>query len=90
MCVAYGTNSPSYYGRFMVTKRTAPTLTLYKGANAGTNGQWSYYSTATSWATMTTGTTVIRDSEFAIDFAATMTANASYILDGQWTASAEL
>jgi hypothetical protein len=90
VCVSYGSNSPSYYGRFMVTKRTTPTLTLYKGANTGTNGQWSYYSVATNWSTMTTGSTTIKDAEFAIDFGATMTANAAYIFDGQWTASAEL
>ena len=88
--VAYSAADIGYYSTFKVQKRTNPTLVLYKGANTGTNGQWSYYSGA-AWVAMTSGSTSIKESHFRIDFSASgRTFGQALLLDGNFTASAEL
>jgi hypothetical protein len=88
--VAFTTTDIGYYGIFKVEKRANPTMVFYKGSNAGTNGQWSYYNGAI-WVTMTTGAPVVREYDFSVDFTVTgRTFGQALILDGNWVASIEL
>ena len=74
---------------YPVTMRSgSPSITIYRTTSIATNGRWAYYTT--SWQTATIGSGQINDNSFSIELGGTFTLNGSYILDGEWTASAEL
>ena len=95
-----GTDFSAYYsggGRtrrfdFKVTKRTAPTITVYGGAPSGGTGVFGYYDFSTWRAFTTTTPESISDSAFRCECtrASSFTNGLTYLLDGNWTASAEL
>jgi hypothetical protein len=88
--VAFGSTSAAYQQQYRVSKRTAPSMTLYKGLNGGTNGRWGYYDSST-WVASTGATITNSENEFRIDFTVSgRTFGQALILDGNWTASAEL
>jgi hypothetical protein len=88
--VAFGSTSVGYQQEYKVSKRTAPSMTLYKGLNGGTNGRWGYYDNST-WVASTGATITNSENEFRIDFVVSgRTFGQALILDGNWTASAEL
>jgi hypothetical protein len=88
--VAFGSTSVGYQQEYKVSKRTAPSMTLYKGLNGGTNGRWGYYDSST-WVASTGATITNSENEFRIDFTVSgRTFGQALILDGNWTASAEL
>ena len=87
--VAYSASDMGYQEIFKVSKRSSPTMTIYKDSNAGTNGQWSYFNGA--WTTMTTGGTRITTENYRFDFGVSGRSNGQgYIGAGNWTADAEL
>lgn len=90
--VAFATNSlRSISINYRVEKRATPTVTLYNPSGLGTSGNWVYYNG--SWATFTTGsieTSFSGTNTFNVRSAATGTTGQTYIVDGGWTASAEL
>jgi hypothetical protein len=88
--VAFSATSIGYNGMFKVPKRTAPSMTLYKGLNGGTNGRWGYYDNS-SWVGTTGASINVSETEFRIDLTVSgRTFGQALILEGNWTASAEL
>ena len=77
---------------YKVTKRADATITFFKGTTAASNNQWSYYDYS-NWQSFTeTGTGASKPHGFYMYGikSASFTNGASYLLDGNWTASAEL
>jgi len=87
--IAYSASDMAYQEIFKISKRSSPTMTIYKDSNAGTNGQWSYFNGA--WTTMTTGGTRITTENYRFDFGVSGRSNGQgYLGAGNWTADAEL
>ena len=89
-----GQTQPIY---FKVSKRVAPTLTQYSSNNVGspTAGQWQYYVSGSGWINPPGGATTSLAQRGYDAFNATLsgvslTAGYSYLMAGNWTASAEL
>ena len=82
---------------FQVEMRGAPTVVLYKGATGATNGQWATYGAGggwisfNSWALNTGSTYAGKGFTFSgSKSSAVFTVGQSWLVDGNWTASAEL
>jgi len=76
--------------KFAVTKRATPTVTTYKGGDAGTNGQWSWYN-GSSWVTFGASNISASSTQFYNELAPSgRSFGQALIVDGNWTASAEL
>jgi len=76
--------------RFAVTKRAAPTITLYNSSATATSGAWGLYN-GSNWVSVTT--TVINAQTDAAEIQASslsVTANYVYLINGLWAASSEL
>ena len=86
------------YIAFKVTKRAAPTFVGYRGNTvAGTDSQWNFYNAVGAWTNGgTTSPNVINTIGIAVQTndpgggGITIPANGSTIVDGNWTADAEL
>jgi hypothetical protein len=88
--VAYTSTDLGYQEQFKVSKRANPTVVIFRGANIFTDDTWSYFN-STTWVAMTTPSASARENEFRLDFVVSgRTLGQAYILDGNWTASAEL
>jgi hypothetical protein len=77
---------------YRIEKRASPTVTLYRPATTATANTWGYY-IASAWSAMTTGSIETSGSStntFNVRSAATAVSGSSYMVDGSWTASAEL
>ena len=89
---AYNTsNGYSPWIPFPVGMRAIPTITFYRGSPAGTNGVWQYYTG--SWTSFTANTVASSATTgFAADVAKTssFTTASSYVVTGNYSASAEL
>jgi hypothetical protein len=75
---------------YLVSKRVAPTMVFYRGSNTATANKWGFYNAG--WIA-SSATTLVGNSEncFGINLTVTGTANAGgYIVEGNWSASAEL
>ena len=85
------TDFRSQYVFFAVKKRANPTITLYRGSDSATNSQWAVYNG--SWLT---ATTTSAGSAYQLGFYAVIARSASfttanaYLVQGNWTAEAEL
>jgi hypothetical protein len=76
---------------FQVSKRAAPTLTFYRLDITTANGQWGYYNG--SWINGSSTSAIDggqNASGFAIQLIGSFSTNASHLVGGVWTASAEL
>ena len=77
---------------YRIEKRASPTVTLYRPGTTATANTWGYY-IASAWSAMTTGSIETSGSStntFNVRSAATAVSGSSYMVDGSWTASAEL
>ena len=76
---------------FRVTKRTAPVVTLYRSQDGATDGTWATFNNGWTSGT-TTATNNISQDGFGCDIGRTgaFTTFYSYIVSGEWIASAEL
>jgi hypothetical protein len=89
---AYSSTGSRYYENFKVPKRASPTMTFYKGDNTNqTNGRWGYYGGG-GWASFSSFSSTSNEIGFAFDanVASGFTGGYSYLIDGGYTASAEL
>jgi hypothetical protein len=76
--------------RFAVTKRVAPTITLYNSSATATSGAWGLYN-GSNWVSVTTVVVNAQTDSAEINGSGvTVTANNVYLMDGLWAASAEL
>jgi len=76
--------------KFSVTKRSTPTIVTYKGGNGGTNGQWSYYN-GSAWVTFGASNINASQTQYYNELGPSGRAfGQALIVDGNWTASAEL
>jgi len=76
--------------KFSVTKRSTPTIVTYKGGNGGTNGQWSYYN-GSAWVTFGASNINASQTQYYNELGPSGRAFGQVlIVDGNWTASAEL
>lgn len=76
---------------YRVEKRATPTVTLYNPSGLGTSGNWAYYNG--SWSALTTSSIETSGSStntFNVRSTATGTTGQTYIINGGWTADAEL
>jgi hypothetical protein len=73
---------------FCVQKRATPTMT-YVHASATIGTGWGYYTTGWNNGTSTTNGN-ISTSSFSVNVSASLTGQNSYLIDGAWSASAEL
>ena len=90
---AYSTNALRTLSiDFMVPKRTTPTVTLYKVNSIGSANHWIYYNPGAGWTNYADATNVVCNSNtnFNVRSTQTSTAGTAYMIDGQWSASAEL
>lgn len=88
--ISYTLTSMGYQEQFKVAKRANPSLLAFRGANILTDNTWGYYD-GFSWSAMAVNSVNARQNEFRIDFNVTgRAAGQAWILDGNWTASAEL
>jgi hypothetical protein len=88
--VAYTSTDLGYQEQFKVSKRANPTVVIFRGTTQLTNDTWGYYN-STIWVAMTTPSAFARENEFRLDFVVSgRSVGQAYILDGNWTASAEL
>jgi hypothetical protein len=87
----FATNNIRTGTRFIVEKRTTPTLVLYRGGSTLTAGSPGFYGDSDSWVA-TTPVVVTQDGlGFRISSGSiTATKGRSYLFEGGWTASAEL
>jgi hypothetical protein len=77
---------------YRVEKRASPTVTLYRPGTIVTANTWAYFISA-AWAVMTTGSIETGGSAtntFNVRSGATATTGSSFMIDGSWSASAEL
>ena len=77
---------------FKATKRAVPTMTFYRGSNGTTAGRWASWLSGT-WTTGTLATTTQHRNEFAFTprlDGLTVTLGGGYLVQGYWTAEAEL
>ena len=76
---------------FRVTKRTAPSITLYRSQDGATDGSWATFNNGWTSAT-STATNGISQDGFGCDLTrnGAFTTFYSYIVSGEWIASAEL
>lgn len=88
--VAYSTASwRSQTINYAVVKRTNPSVVYYRTTNIATDSRWGYYTS--SWQTSTSTSTAIgNEVGLCADIGGTFTANSGYIVDGEWSADAEL
>ncbi|TPL30168.1 hypothetical protein [Mesorhizobium sp. B2-4-7] len=80
---------------FSTTMRVAPTLTFYKpgGGVTGTNGRWQWYDGVSSYqdSSATAVATTVSQEGFDVNLTVVgAAAKSAYIVQGHWTASAEL
>ena len=77
---------------FKVTKRATPTITAYAGAQgSGGNGQWNYFTgSAWNYNTVIFSDTNTNGFEGRVGSPSGLSSNNCYMVDGNWTASAEL
>ena len=88
--ISYQSTRIGYQEQFKIPKRANPSMVLFRGSASSTDNQWGYFN-GSGWVTMPTHGTNIRQNEFRIDFVVTGRAvGQAWILDGNWTASAEL
>jgi hypothetical protein len=76
------------YVPFAVSKRSAPTVTVYRGTSGSTNGQWAYYN-GSSWVSAVTGIDAKIPGLRGV-LSSSPTAHAAWIVEGGWTADSEL
>jgi hypothetical protein len=83
-------NESGYQESFKVSKRANPTMLFFRGSNQTTDGRWGWFDGA-AWQASSNLNPNTRQQMFAIDFTVTgRSFGQSLILDGNWTASAEL
>jgi len=90
---AYATNALRTLSiDFMVPKRTSPTVILYRVNSIGSANHWVYYNPGAGWTNYSDATNVVCNSNtnFNVRSTQTSTAGIAYMIDGQWSASAEL
>ena len=92
---AYSTNAlRTLQINYVVPKRGAATVTLYRPVVTATANTWAYYNNAgAGWTVMTTSsieTSSTPTTGFNVRSGATSTAGTAYMIDGGWAASAEL
>ncbi len=90
---ANATNEVQYPYRFAVQKRAVPTITQYRSAGAGsTNGIYAVLTGGSFVSFTSINATPATALEWGIDNlrAASFTAGNSYLLNGHWTAEAEI
>jgi len=75
--------------QFAIPKRSAPSITFYRGTSHSTNGQWGYYN-GSVWVTASTGTGTITTQAFNASISSNIGTQYSYVTEGNWTANAEL
>jgi hypothetical protein len=88
---AYSTTNARYTFSFATQKRVTPTLTYYSGTNNHTtNGLWAWYNG--SWVQFTSNTASAYNNAYqvGIELLGSFTTFNSYLMQGGWTASAEL
>lgn len=73
---------------FSAEKRVTPTITLFRPSTGATAGTWQYFNTA--WANITSNTVSATTKEFVVAGSPVVTIDKVYMIDGNWTASAEL
>jgi hypothetical protein len=76
------------YVPFAVSKRSAPTVTVYRGTSGSTNGQWAYYN-GSSWVSAVTGIDAKIPGLRGV-LSSSPTAHAAWLVEGGWTADSEL
>ena len=74
---------------FTAVKRAGPTITFYRGTGHTTNGQWAYYN-GSAWVTASTSTGAITTQSFSVGISSNIGTQYGYVVEGNWTASAEL
>jgi hypothetical protein len=83
-------NESGYQESFKVSKRANPTMLFFRGSNQTTDGRWGWFDGA-AWQASSNLNPNTRQQMFVIDFTVTgRSFGQSLILDGNWTASAEL
>ena len=77
---------------FKVTKRATPTITAYAGSSgSGSTGQWNYFTgSAWNYNTVIFSDTNTNGFEGRVGSPSGLSSNNCYMVDGNWTASAEL
>ena len=75
---------------FKVTKRAAPTITLFRPTVHATNGAWALYKGSTNWVASTSTAAGITDSSFYVEFNSNVADNNGYAVIGNWVAAIEL
>jgi len=95
-----GANFSAYYSgggrstnfQFKQTKRVAPSVTLFGGQASGGTGVWGYYNYSVWVAFTSSSAEQISDNQFRLELArsGSFTNGLTYLLDGNWVASAEL
>lgn len=94
LATVYNSNeadSNVYY--FPVTMRAAPTMTYYRPSFIATDGRWGIYGPTNGWSTGYIPATQVANTRYLIVSFGSLsgaTNNNSYIVSGDWTASAEL
>ena len=76
---------------FVITKRATPTITYYRPTQSSTNGRWAFFTSGwnTSTATVTDGSGVNGFNPI-VSTSPALTSQNAYLVQGGWTASAEL
>ena len=78
---------------FKVAKRASPTISYFRGLNAGSSpALWNYYDFSVWQATTGTATQQVDQTGFVVFLGRTagFSSGLTYLLDGHWVASAEL
>lgn len=73
---------------FKQTKRTTPTMTIFRTADGSTDGKPAYFTT--SWQDVTSATCSSHNPGFILDISGTFTFGLTYLVSFGWTADAEL
>lgn len=88
---AYATSAVAAHVEFKITKRRSPSISFYRSSNGSISGIWVYYSGG--WIDVTsTSSNRINHQGFRIVLvkSAPFTAAYAYLIEGHWTADAEL
>jgi hypothetical protein len=85
-----GTRSDPIF--FKITKRASPTITFFRGSTAGTDGRWNFYNFSTWLVPDSIGTVQVNQTGFTanLDKTSSFSNGLTYLVDGNWVASAEL
>jgi len=89
--VAFSTTDiRSNFVYFAVLKRTAPVVTLYNSSTISNAGNWGYYNSGTWYSASSSVTDTTQTNAFGVRGTGSFTSGYSYLLNGNWAASAEL